>query len=501
MSAVEGTIITSALPTIAADLGGGDAYIWVPNAFLLAQVAVLPLFGQASNVFGRRLLLLGAVALFTLGSGLSGAATNMRMLIAARTVQGLGGGGINLLIETIVTDIVALRERGKWMAIVQLGATIGATLGPFLGGLITDRSTWFTFAALFLFLRVNYERNISWSSRFKRVDFYGNAIFVAAIAAVLIALTWGGTVYGWGTFHILVPLCLGFFGVLLFTAFEWTPRLCPEPSFPRQIVSNRTSAAALGLTFLHAILAYWTYYFLPIYFQAVKGQSPMRSGVSTLPTFAGGLGFAVLGGVLLSVVGKYKPLQLAGFAAVTVSFGLFSLLDAKSSDAAWVCFQLISVIGGGGLVGILLPAVQAPLDESLVATATGVWSFARYFGCIWGVTIPAAIFNNESRRIGQSITNVEIASIMTGDRAYQHATAAFLNSIDDDAVRQQVISVFTGALQKEIDLRTQLNTEFGIEDEKKKDLENDTSDAAPAAAVEIGVASVVAQGGARQDLA
>lgn len=142
MSAVEGTIITSALPTIAADLGGGDAYIWVPNAFLLAQVAVLPLFGQASNVFGRRLLLLGAVALFTLGSGLSGAATNMRILIAARAVQGLGGGGINLLIETIVTDIVALRERGKWMAIVQIGATIGATLGPFLGGLITDRSTW-----------------------------------------------------------------------------------------------------------------------------------------------------------------------------------------------------------------------------------------------------------------------------------------------------------------------------------------------------------------------
>ena len=378
-----------------------------------------------------------------------------------------------------------------------------------------------TFAALFLFLRVNYERNISWSSRFKRVDFYGNAIFVAAIAAVLIALTWGGTVYGWGTFHILVPLCLGLFGVLLFTAFEWTPRLCPEPSFPRQIMSNRTSAAALGLTFLHAILAYWTYYFLPIYFQAVKGQSPMRSGVSTLPTFAGGLGFAVLGGVLLSVVGKYKPLQLAGFAAVTVSFGLFSLLDAKSSDAAWVCFQLISVIGGGGLVGILLPAVQAPLDESLVATATGVWSFARYFGCIWGVTIPAAIFNNECCRIGQSITNVEIASIMTGDRAYQHATAAFLNSIDDDAVRQQVISVFTGALrtcwlvgiafaglgflltfvEKEIDLRTQLNTEFGIEDEKKKDWENDTSDVAPAAAVEIGVASAVAQGGARQDLA
>ena len=142
ISALEGTIITSALPTITDALSGGNAYIWVPNAYLLSSVAVLPLFAQASNIFGRRVLLLGAVAIFTLGSGLCGGATSMSMLIAARTVQGFGGGGINLLIETVVTDLVPLRERGKYMSIVYLGATVGATLGPFLGGVITDRSTW-----------------------------------------------------------------------------------------------------------------------------------------------------------------------------------------------------------------------------------------------------------------------------------------------------------------------------------------------------------------------
>ena len=142
LSAIEGTIITSALPTITEDLRGGDAYVWIPNAFLLSSVATLPLFAQASNVFGRRSLLLLAVALFTLGSGLSGGASSMTMIIAARTVQGLGGGGINLLIETVVTDIVPLRERGKYMAIVMLGATVGASVGPFLGGVITSRSTW-----------------------------------------------------------------------------------------------------------------------------------------------------------------------------------------------------------------------------------------------------------------------------------------------------------------------------------------------------------------------
>lgn len=142
MSAIEGTIITSALPTITNALGGGDAYIWVPNAYLLAQVAILPLAGQASNIFGRRHLLLGSVALFTLGGGLSGGASSMDMLIAARTIQGLGGGGINLLMETIVTDIVPLRERGQYMGIVGIGAIVGATVGPFLGGLITDHASW-----------------------------------------------------------------------------------------------------------------------------------------------------------------------------------------------------------------------------------------------------------------------------------------------------------------------------------------------------------------------
>ncbi|KAL6887587.1 MFS general substrate transporter [Trichoderma longibrachiatum] len=500
MSAIEGTIITSALPSITNALGGGDAYIWIPNAYLLAQVAILPLAGQASNIFGRRHLLLCAVALFTLGGGLSGAASSMGMLITARTVQGLGGGGINLLIETIVTDIVPLRERGQYMAIVGIGAIVGATLGPFLGGLITDHASWrwcfyinvpigvASFGILFIFLRVKYDRDLTWSARFRRIDISGNAIFVAAIVSALIALTWGGTIYSWSTYHIVVPLVLGIVGILLFAAFEWTPRICPEPSFPRQIVSNRTSAVALVLTFVHAIVAYWVYYFLPIYFQAVKGLSPLRSGIYTLPNVAGGLVFAVLGGVLLSKSGRYKPLHLAGFAITTVSFGLFSLLDARSSDAAWVCIQLLNALGSGMLSGVLLPAVQAPLDESYVATATGVWSFARYFGCIWGVTIPSAVFNNECRRLlaSTTVTDAEIAGVLAGDGAYQHATAAFLLSIRDPALRAEVVLVFTGAMRtvwlvgiafaalgflvsfiaKEIELRKDLNNDFGVEDKK-----------------------------------
>jgi hypothetical protein len=317
----------------------------------------------------------------------------------------------------------------------------------------------------------------------------GNLIFVGAIVACLIALTWGGTVYEWDTFHIAVPLVLGFFGLFLWTAFEWTPKLCKEPSFPRKIVSNRTSTAALGLTFIHAIVTYWTYYFLPIYFQAVKGQSPMNSGIDTLPTFAGGLLCALIGGILLSRSGRYKPLHFAASIPMIIAFGLFSIMNADTHPAAWAWFQLICAAGSGLMSGILLPAVQAPLDETYVATSTGLWSFARYFGCIWGVAIPSTIFNNECSRLARGLGDADIAELLTGGRAYQYATAAFVNSIEDVTTRAEVVQVFSGALrvvwligiafagigfllvfvEKEIELRNELNTEFGMEERKKDD--------------------------------
>lgn len=139
---VEATIIINALPTIVADLGGGSAYLWIPNAFLLASVAVLPLYAQLSDIFGRRYLLLGAVTLFILGSGLCGGATSMGMLIAARTIAGLGSGGIEMLVETVVTDLVPLRERSKYESLVLTGSMVGCTIGPFLGGVIVVKLGW-----------------------------------------------------------------------------------------------------------------------------------------------------------------------------------------------------------------------------------------------------------------------------------------------------------------------------------------------------------------------
>lgn len=499
LTTIEGTIITNALPTITAALGGGNSFLWVANAYFLASVATLPLYAQASNIFGRRSLLLASVAIFVLGSGLCGGSSSMGMLIASRTIQGLGGGGISLLIETVVQDLVPLRERGKYMSVVLMFSTVGAAAGPLLGGVIADKTSWrwvfyinvpvggVALVALFLFVKVSHQNNQTWSERLRRIDIGGNAIFIAAMTSCLLALTWGGTVYHWENFRIILSLILGFVGLFLWTAFEWTPKLAPEPSFPRKIVSNRTSTAALIVTFLHSMVTYWCFYFLPIYFQAVKGRSPLLSGVDTLPTFAGIIPFAMMGGILLSKTGRYKPLHFAAWIPMVIAFGLFSILDHGSSDAAWTCFQLLFAAGAGCLAGITLPAVQAPLDESYVATATGLWSFVRSFGAIWGVTIPSAVFNNEASKHAHKINDTVLAEKLMGGKAYEVATERFLKSIEDPTLRAEVTHVFTKSMQtvwyvglafaglglvvtlfeKEIELRKNLETKFGLADDKK----------------------------------
>lgn len=500
LTSIEGTIITNTLPTIVKELGGGSLYTWVANAFFLTSVSTLPLYGHASDILGRRWLMLFAVAVFMLGSGIAGGASSMGMLIAGRAVQGLGGGGISMLTEIIVTDLVPLRQRGKYLAIVMIAAVFGAAAGPFVGGAIVDNTTWrWVFyinlpvggaglVLLLFFLHTNYQRGQTVLQRLARIDYLGNVIFILANAAILLALTWGGAAYPWSSYRVIVPLVLGFVGLGLFAAFEWTPGLCPEPSFPRALVSNRTSAAAMCLTFLHAICTYWSIYYLPIYFQSVRAASPLTSGVYTLPMFVGTVPFAMVGGVLLSKWGRYKPLHLVGFALAAVGFGLLSLLDRTSSTAAWVCFQLVGALGIGLLAAILLPAVQAPLAESLVAKATGAWSFARGFGSLFAFTIPSVVFNNESARHASTIADPALAALLRGGQAYEYATQSFIDSIPEGELRDQVIHLFQQALrmvwlvaivfaglgflaawiEKEVKLRDELDTEFGLEERVKK---------------------------------
>ena len=425
----------------------------------------------------------------------------MSMLIAGRAVQGIGGGGVTMLVDIVVCDLVPLRERGSVMGIIFVGVAVGTALGPFIGGILVEATTWrwvfflsipvcaTAIGLLWIFLHLKYERESTWIAKFKRVDVVGNAIFVASTASILIALTDAGTQYQWSSWHILVPLILGFMGLIVFYFFE-VSTLCLEPSLPGRLFANRTSVVAFGLTFIHTLLLYWEIYFMPVYFQAVQGSTPARSGVQLLPTVITLMVFGAIGGGVMEKTGRYRPFHHAGFALMTIGFGLFTLLNNHSSTAVWVVFQIIFAAGSGLSIGTLLAAAQAELPEGDAATATGTWAVIRSFGSIWGITISSTIFNNKFSDLSNRITDARVQALLSDGQAYQHGTKEFLGSLaSQPRTFSQVVSVYTDSLklgwqvaiglsalglllvgfEKEVNLRTELETEFGLE--KKNNVE------------------------------
>jgi len=217
----------------------------------------------------------------------------------------------------------------------------------------------------------------------KKIDWIGNGLLIASVVSVLITLSWADTRYSWSLWHILVPLLVGFAGTAVFHVFEST-KYAKSPTIPPRAFGNRTTSAALALTFIQSMLTYWRIYFLPVYFQAVRLVSPQTSGLLLLPTVATGVPVAIIAGFVLSKFGRYKPLHIFGFALMTIASGFYILFDAQSSLATVIIFQTIAGIGTGCTITTMLPAVQAPLTQADVGIATSTWGFIRSYGGIWG---------------------------------------------------------------------------------------------------------------------
>lgn len=501
LSALDTTILSTVLPTISHELDSQELYVWAINGYFVSQTAVQPLYGQVANIFGRRWPMIISVALFTLGSGLCGGASSTDMLIAARVVQGVGGGGINVMTEIIVADLVPLRERQQVMGIVFTAFAIGTFIGPVVGGAIVDHTSWrwvfyinlplcgVTLILMLLFLHVNYDRQSTVIAKLKRVDFAGNTILITSVISILLSLTWAGTTHPWKSWRTIVPLLLGFAGTGVFLVYQGS-RWCLEPTMPLRLFANRTAALTYILSFLHGIILYWVSLFLPVYFQSILEATPQQSGIdlfaSVIPMVPG----AIIGGVLITATGKYKPLLVVGFVLMAIGMGLFTMLDDRTNTVRWVVYQVVLALGSGFSLIATLPAVLASLPESDVATATATWAFLRSFGSIWGVSIPSAIFNTRFTDLVGRIASPQLQDVLVGGGAYQLATKAFMESLDDTPfVKAQVVSVYVESLRlvwqvgiafaaigvplslliRSLALRDELDTEYGFEEKKKKE--------------------------------
>ncbi|KAI9645558.1 hypothetical protein NHQ30_006300 [Ciborinia camelliae] len=417
------------------------------------------------------------------------------MLISGRAVQGLGGGGLSILPAMVVCDLVSLRERQKYTGVIYGAFAIGTFIGPIVGGSMVEHIGWrwifwlnlpiggLALLSVILFFRVSHVRSGPILSQLGKIDYIGNILLMGAITSILIALSGTSTEKAWGSWQRWVPLLLGILALPFYMLFEGS-RFCTQPTTPLRLFSHRTSSLAFLLTFLHGILLYWASYFLPVYFQAVLKDSPQKSGINTLAAAIPMVPFGIVGGFWIAKAGHYRLNQILGFALAGIAIGCFSILDQDSSTAVWVILQIIFAAGAGIVLTATLPAIQAPLPESDVAVATATWGLIQSLGFVCGVSIPSSIFESKFRSMVYTLDDGALQRVFTLGGAYEHASKAFILSLPENS-QVQVVKLFVASLKlvwevgsafaifgflasffiQDIELRTDLETEFGYREE------------------------------------
>ncbi|GAB7324474.1 hypothetical protein MBLNU13_g08395t1 [Cladosporium sp. NU13] len=317
--------------------------------------------------------------MFTLGSGICGGANGTAMLIVGRAIQGVGGGGITVISNVILSDLVSQKERGYYVALILTVYCVGASIGPFLGGIIVESksASWrylnlpfggVSLLCLYFFLRVKWNRTGSILSKLGLIDYTGIALLSASTVLVLIAKTWADVQYSWSAAQVLTPLIAGMLGLVGFCYFEHN--YATLPVVPIRLFKNRTALIVNAITFTNAVVTYWTIFFLPLYFQAVRLSPPARAGVECLPLTLIAIPGAALSGIILSKWGLYRWLHISGFGLYLIGFGLLSTLNQSTSTAIWATFLAILAVG----------------------------SFLKTFGSVWGFSIASAVFNGSTNK-------------------------------------------------------------------------------------------------------
>ncbi|KAJ6441330.1 cyanamide hydratase [Purpureocillium lavendulum] len=404
VSALDVTIITTALPSIAGHFASTSGYTWVGTGFILAHTASTPSWGGLSDIWGRRPVLLAACVVFFAGSLMCALVdSSLAAFIAGRAVQGLGAAGLTTMVNVCISDMFPPRDRGMYYGLTSVVWAVASGVGPVMGGLFTSRLTrnltlnavpitGAVFLLLFLTLKLPSPRT-PLRAGLAAIDWMGSLLVVGGTLMLLLGLYLGGVYDPW---HSATVVCLIVFGFLtggLFVLNEW--KLAVYPVMPIRLFRTVSSAAAYGLCFFHSFVFLGVAYYLPMYFQAVLLAGPLTSGVYLLPFILSSSLSAALTGVLIQTTGKYMPAVYSGMVIMTLGIGLLIDIGMEKNWARLVSFQIVGGIGVGmNFEGPLL-AVQAVVPPGDVAAATTTMGFTRTISTAISVVIGGVVFQNE----------------------------------------------------------------------------------------------------------
>ncbi|MFZ2836391.1 MAG: MDR family MFS transporter [Candidatus Saccharimonadales bacterium] len=396
LSSLDQTIFSTALPTIVGELNGVEHMLWVTTAYILASTIMLPVYGKLGDLIGRKGLFLGAISIFIAGSIVGGLAQDMTWLIIGRAIQGIGGGGLMILAQAIIADVVPARERGKYMGIMGGVFALSSVAGPLLGGWFTEGIGWrwafwiniplgllaIASAALFLRLPKNTNKKPS-------IDYAGMGLLALASSSIVLITTWGGTTYEWMSAQIFGLIALAVIAAIAFVRVE---KRAQEPIMPLELFKDRNFNLTTVGGLIIGIAMFGALAYMPTYLQMVTGVGATEAGFLMIPMMAALLVSSIATGQLVTKTGRYKWFPVVGTAIVVVSLLLLSTMEPTMAIWHLCAYLAVMGIGLGMSMQILVLVVQNSFPLSKVGTATASNNYFRQMGASVGSAIVGSLF-------------------------------------------------------------------------------------------------------------
>jgi EmrB/QacA subfamily drug resistance transporter len=447
LSALDQTIIATALPTIVSDLGGVGGLSSVVTAYLLASTASTLLWGKLGDLYGLRPLFQVAIVIFLIGSVLCGISQNIGELVAFRALQGLGSGGLIVISQTILGDVVSPRDQGRYEGLFGAVFGVSSVAGPLLGGLFVDYLSWRwvfyvnlpigAFALAVTAVALPATR----TGRAPVIDYLGTALVAGFATCFVLITSMGGAVYPWSSPPI-VGLAIA--AAILLAGFIAVERRAVEPVLPVRLFRNRAVTIACIVGFVVGFAMFGAITFLPLFVQVVQGAGPTESGLRLLPMLIGLLLTSTISGWLISRWGRYKVFPVVGTLVMAVGLFLLSRMDQSTSVTVSSSAMLLFGAGLGLVMQVLVIAVQNAVDYRDLGVATSGATFFRSIGASFGTAVFGAVFNN--RLVAELAPHLSPGTLHGGaDPAAVRADPATLLQLPA-AVRDGYVQAYASAL-------------------------------------------------------
>ncbi|MFE4896426.1 MDR family MFS transporter [Peribacillus butanolivorans] len=428
-SSLEQTIVGTAMPTIIGELNGFTIFAWVTTAYLIASTTIVPIVGKLSDLYGRRSLYLIGTVIFTIGSFLCATATSMEQLIIYRGLQGIGGGMIMPLSQTIIGDIFTAEQRAKWQGVFGALFGLSSVIGPFLGGLIVDHISWHwiflinvpTGLLSAILIYVGLKNEAIQKTEKVNIDFLGIFTLIPGIVLLLLGLTFGGDKFEWISLESLLIFGSTLVFIVLFIIFE---RKAVEPILDLSLFKNRVFATTNILGFLLGLGMFGAIMFVPLFMQGVLGVSPTKAGSTMTPMMIGLILSSIVGGRLLLKF-RFRTVLTFGMAIATLGFFLMSTMDGETTILTAYSFMAVLGVGMGLVMPTLMIAVQNEFPKSQLGSVTAASTFFRSIGGTMGITILNAVMNHNLQQ------NMDDAVVSEKNTLIQEALKALADKTDN----------------------------------------------------------------------